>query len=317
MKARLILGFDIGGTKSTVLLGTVDGEIIDRTSGVTELTDGPLATIDRMISDSRVLIERNGVEFEDIAGVGIACGGPLDPKTGVILAPPNLPGWDEVPIVDIVQKQMGLPAALENDADCCALAEFFFGAGKNKKNVVSFTWGTGIGSGMVLNGKLFSGARGCAGEIGHVTYKDNGRLCGCGKRGCIEAHGSGSSMVRIAIEELESGRVSTLSTVDQVDGKAICDAARAGDGLALEVLNGAARAMGRAVSIAAQILNPEVITLGTMAHKAPDLLMPIVHSVVEEEVWPGNRQGLVVIPSPLGDGIQDLSAIAAYMGRMN
>lgn len=317
MKAKQILGFDIGGTKSAVLLGTVDGDIVDRISAITELTEGPLATVGRLIRDSRTLIERNGLKAGELAGVGIVCGGPLDPKTGMILAPPNLPGWDEVPIVDIVEKQMGLPAALENDADSCALAEFFFGAGMYKNNVISLTWGTGIGSGMVLNGKLYSGTRGAAGEIGHVTYKDNGRLCGCGKRGCIEAHGSGSSMVRIAVEELESGRVSSLSRVDHVDGMAICDAARGGDELALEVLRNAARAMGRAVSIVAQILNPEVITLGTMAHKAPDLLMPEVLRVVEEEVWPGNRDGLVVIPSPLGDGIQDLSAIAAYMGRMN
>jgi len=316
MHARHIIGFDIGGTKSTVLLGNTDGVIIDRISAPTELADGPLATVGRMITDARTLVKRNNLQLEEVEGVGIVCGGPLDPKTGVVLSPPNLPGWDEVPVVDIVKAELSLPAGLENDADSCALAEYFFGAGKGKNNVVSFTWGTGIGSGMVLNGKLYSGTNGSAGEIGHITYRENGRLCGCGKRGCIEAHGSGSSMVRVMQERLERGEHSSLSAADKVDGKGICDAARAGDQLANDVLKDAARAMGRAVAVAAQILNPEVITLGTMAYKAPDLLMPIVHQVVEEEVWLGNRSNLTVIPSPLEDSIQDLSAIAAYMGRM-
>lgn len=317
MEKKFILGFDIGGTKSTVLLGNRDGDIIDRLSAETEIAQGPLVTIDRLISDSRNLLARNNMQLEDVAGVGIACGGPLDPQKGVILSPPNLPNWDQVPITDIVEKALGMPAVLENDADCCALAEYFFGAGKYKKNVISFTWGTGIGSGIVLNGKLYSGTRGGAGEVGHITYKEDGRPCACGKRGCVEAHGSGASMVRMAKEKLQAGRSSMLSDAEEVDGRAICDAARAGDQLAQEVLADAAKAMGHAVAVAAQLLNPEIITLGTMAHKAPDLLMPVVQSVVDREVWPNIRQDLIVMPSPLGDRIQDLSAIAAFLGRFS
>ncbi|HOM72029.1 MAG TPA: ROK family protein [Armatimonadota bacterium] len=315
MKHRLIIGFDIGGTKSSVILATSAGEIIGRISAPTEIPEGPLVTVNRLINDARKLMEQHNLSKEDVAGVGICCGGPLDRETGIILGPPNAPGWDYVPVVSLTTDALGIPAVLENDADCIALAEFYFGAGKGKKNVVAFTWGTGVGSGIVINGRLYSGTKGMAGEIGHVTYLSGGRPCGCGKLGCIEAYASGSSIARMAAEQVQAGRASSLSGKDLVDTQSVCDAARAGDELALEVLKVAARAMGRAVSIAAHVLNPEVIALGTMAVKAGDLLMPEVLNVVEAEVWPQIRETLEIVPSPLGDRIQDLAAISAFLGR--
>lgn len=315
MKSKLILGLDIGGTKSSVLLGTRDGEILDRVSGPTETHLPPKATIDRLIGDARGMLARHGLSTDDIEGVGISCGGPLDAKAGVVLGPPNLLSWNPVPIVEIVESELGLPAGLENDADAIAVAELLFGAGRGKKSIVAFTWGTGIGSGLVLDGRLYRGSRGMAGEIGHVTFIPGGRDCGCGKRGCIEIYGSGSSIVRIAKEGVASGRETVLSSVGEIDGRAVCDAARKGDALAIEVLRDAARAMGRAVSIAAQAFNPEVITLGTMAVHAGDLLMPEVLRVVREEVWEQTRDGLEIMPTPLGDRVQDLSAISAFLSR--
>jgi glucokinase len=314
MKTGHILGFDIGGTKSSVILATCAGEIVDRASARTEIELGPPATITRMVRDARSLIESHDLGISDIEGVGICCGGPLDSTAGVIQGPANLPGWNSVPVVEIVKRDLGLPAVLLNDADAIAVAEFLFGAGRGRRNVVSFTWGTGIGSGVILNGRLYSGTHGMAGEIGHVTYITGGRPCGCGKRGCIEAYGSGSSIVRLAKEGVESGRTTALSSVTDIDGAAVCDAARAGDEFACEVLDVAAAAMGRAVSISAHTFNPELITLGTMAVHAGDLLMPRLLRTVEEEVWPEVRAGLEIIPTPLGDRIQDLAAVAAWIG---
>jgi glucokinase len=307
MNKDLILGFDIGGTKSSVILATSAGEIIDRASGPTEIADGPIATVNRLISDARRLTDCSS-RADRVQGVGICCGGPLDRETGVILGPPNAPGWDYVPIVEMTQKAFELPAFLENDADCCALAELFFGAGKDKKNLIAFTWGTGVGSGIITNGRLYTGTSGFAGEIGHITYITDGRMCQCGKRGCIEAYASGSSIGRIAGESMNANGA-------PMNTQTVCDAAREGDQIALGVLHDAARAMGRAVSIAAQALNPEIITLGTMAVKASDLLMPEVLRVVEKEVWEHIRRDLTVIPSPLGDRVQDLAAISAFIGR--
>lgn len=313
--SKLIIGFDIGGTKSSALLATPNGEVIDRATAPTEIAEGPIVTVQRLIDDAKLLIKRNSAS-DCVLGIGICCGGPLDRQKGIILGPPNAPGWDFVPITEIAENRLGLPAVLENDADCCALAEYFFGAGKGKKSIVAFTWGTGVGSGIVINGQLYSGSRGLAGEIGHIVYETDGRMCQCGKRGCIEAYASGSSIVRIAKELVDEGRVSVLGRNPSIDAQAVCEAARDGDAVAVVVLHGAARAMGRAVSIAAHVLNPEVITLGTMAVKAGDLLMPEVLSVVESEVWDCIRQNLEVIPSPLGDRVQDLAAISAFLGLL-
>jgi glucokinase len=310
-----ILGFDIGGTKSSVVLSTPGGDLLDRLTGPTEVVEGPNATVARLIADARQLLDRHGLAVDRIAGAGIACGGPLDRQCGVIGSVPNLPGWDGVPIVEMIEDGLGIRAALENDADCCALAELFFGAGRGKKNVVAFTWGTGIGAGIIADGKLYSGSTGLAGEIGHIAYLTNGRLCQCGKPGCIEAYSSGSSVARIIRERIESGESSLLSGMDQFDTRDVCEAARKHDELAIDVLNDAARAMGRAVSIAAQALNPEVITLGTLAVHAADLLMPELMRVVESEVWTQIRKGLTITPSPLGDRVQDLAAISAYLGK--
>lgn len=316
MSSQFVLGFDVGGTKSSVILAGREGNILGRISGPTEIAEGPMATVNRFINDARSLMDENSVGSEQILGIGICSGSPLDRTEGIIYSPPNLPGWDSVPIVKMSEDALGLPAALENDADCCALAELFFGAGKGKQTIVAFTWGTGIGAGIIINGRVYTGSSGMAGEIGHVVYEANGRACGCGKRGCIEAYGSGSSIVRIAREMVERGQPSSLSDVDAIDGQAICDAARAGDQLAIDVLTRAARAMGRAVSIAAHTVNPEVVVLGTMAVKAGDLLMPEVNRVVESEVWEGIRRNLAIVPSPLGDRVQDLAAISAFLGRL-
>jgi len=315
MNPQIVIGYDIGGTKSTVVIATVEGEIIGRITGATEISEGPLVTVNRLISDTRRLIEQHSVSEETLLGVGISCGGPLDRNEGIIIGPPNTPGWDYVPIVKLVEDALGLRAVLENDADSAALAELFFGVGKGKKNIVSFTWGTGIGAGVVVDGRLYTGTSGLAGEIGHITYITGGRVCQCGKSGCIEAYGSGSSISRIASEMVRSGRDSALKDADVIDARAVCNAARAGDRLAIEVLTEASHAMGRAIAITAHTLNPQVITLGTLAIKAGGLLMPEVLRVVEQEVWEEIRKELIVMPSPLGDRFQDLAAVSAFLGQ--
>jgi glucokinase len=135
MKQDILLGLDIGGTKSSAILATRDGEILDRESGPTEVEEGPRATIARLVSDAKKMLTRTSISHDQVLGIGISCGGPLDPKTGIVYSPPNLPGWDAVPIVQIVSDALHLPAVLENDADCCALAELYFGAGRGKENV--------------------------------------------------------------------------------------------------------------------------------------------------------------------------------------
>lgn len=314
--SEFVLGLDIGGTKSAAVLGTGDGEIIDRIEAPTEIADGYAATINRLCRDAGELLNRNAVPKSRVLGVGISAGGPMDAEAGVICSPPNLPGWDNVPVMKMVAEQLGMMVAVENDADAAALAEYRFGAGERRYDVVAFTWGTGVGAGIVIGGRLHRGVKGAAGEIGHITYIANGVQCACGKLGCIEAYASGSSIERAARARVLSGEKTMLADMPSADAKAVCEAARAGDKVASDILACAAEAMGRAVAIAAHTINPDIITLGTLAFSAADLLMPVVMEVVEKEVWSRIRDGLRVMPSPLGSRVQDLAAISVLLERL-
>ena len=312
------LGLDIGGTKSAAVLSTKYGEVIDRIESPTETAHAPSAVIDRLCRGAEELLIRNAVSKDRVLGVGVAAGGPMDAEAGIVCSPPNLPGWDNVPVVKMVSERLGLLTAMENDADAAALAEYRFGAGERRYDVVSFTWGTGVGAGIVIGGRLHRGVNGAAGEIGHITYIKDGVRCACGKLGCIEAYASGSSIERAARARISLGEQTMLSKMASADAKSVCEAARKGDKAALDILRCAAEAMGRAVAIAAHTLNPDVITLGTLAVAASDLMMPVVMDVVEKEVWSRIREGLRVMPSPLGSHVQDLAAVSVileYIGR--
>ena len=208
-QAPYVLGVDIGGTKLAVVLATRDGQMLHKERLPTEADKGPAVGVARLISMIRHIL--SGVEDlggrEAVAGIGIACGSPMDAERGIILGPPNLQTWNPVPIVDLLEQEFGLYACLENDANAGALAEWRFGAGRGKRSVVYMTMGTGIGGGLVLDGRLYRGANGNAGEVGHmrVTF-EGGPLCGCGKRGCLEAYCSGPAIARRAREELARAR---------------------------------------------------------------------------------------------------------------
>ncbi|MBQ7901590.1 MAG: ROK family protein, partial [Clostridia bacterium] len=181
------IGIDIGGTKCAVVLGNKNGEILNK---IRFETTTPHDTMQN-IKDA---VEKLGA----CEAIGISCGGPLDSKRGVIMSPPNLPGWDDVHITEIFERQFGVPAFLQNDADACALAEWRFGAGKGCDNMIFLTFGTGMGAGLILGGALYSGSCDCAGEIGHVRMADNGPV-GYGKEGSFEGFCSGSGIAQIGM----------------------------------------------------------------------------------------------------------------------
>jgi hypothetical protein len=179
------LALDIGGTKLAAGVVTGDGRVLSRAVIPARATEGPWSMIDRHVDLGRQVVREAGMDWAHIAGIGIACGGPLDPDTGIIQSPPNLPGWDRIPLVDTVSERLGLPAAVENDATAGALAEWWFGAGRSRgvDDLVYLTISTGIGGGLVLGGRLYTGVAGNAGELGHLTVIYDGRQCGCGRRG--------------------------------------------------------------------------------------------------------------------------------------
>ena len=323
-----LVGIDIGGTKCAVVLGKTGDDrdflekepvVIDKVKFPTE--GSPYDVIERFCLETEAMLERNNLENNDIACIGINCGGPVDSKNGMILSPPNLLGWDEIPIVDIFEKRFGIRSKLQNDANAGALAEWLYGAGKGHRNVMFITFGTGFGAGLILDNRLYSGTNDMAGEVGHVRLADNGPV-GFGKAGSCEGFCSGGGIVQIArtkvLEKLQMGeKVSFCKSIDDLDGltaKIVGDAAEAGDELGLEIYRISGEYLGKALSIFIDILNPEIIAIGSIFARSTDILWPHAKEVIERETLVHSRKVCKVVPAALGEKIGDLEAlsIAAY-----
>ncbi len=306
---NLVLGIDVGGTKSAASLLTCDGEIIDRESGPTPAAEGASVLVHFLGDLSQTVLSRQPEQM-DLKGIGISVGAPADAERGVAFSAPNLPGWGDsgFPLAERLKQQIGvsLPVALENDADATALAEHRFGAGKGARNMAFITVGTGVGAGLIADGGLLRGAFGAGGEVGHIPVEPEGRPCTCGLRGCLEAYSSGPSLVRLAIER---------GFVGSPTGPAVIAAARSGDPAALAAVQTAGRMLGRGIATLVMLLNPEVIVLGTLAVHAGDLLMPEIEREVTARTWPRLRQSLRIVPAALGDRAQDLAALCAFLAR--
>jgi glucokinase len=314
------IGVDIGGTKCAVSLGRYEDDSIylcDKVRFDMELKGGPYQTINKIVQDADRLLTKNHIKKEELRGIGISCGGPLDSKRGVILSPPNLPGWDAIPIVEILEKKFGVKARLQNDANACALAEWKFGAGKGCDNVIFLTFGTGMGAGLILNGRLYSGTNDMAGEVGHIRLENYGPV-GYGKSGAFEGFCSGGGIARLArikvLERLQIGeKVSFCNSVEQLDAenaKIVGDAAEAGDELAKEIYRISGQYLGRGLSVLIDILNPQVIVIGSIFSRSRELLWPAAEEVIRQESLSYARNVCRVVPASLGEAIGDYAAMA-------
>jgi glucokinase len=312
--APYIVGVDIGGTKVACVLADAAGRIITRQWQPTRSAEGWQAVVQQLFEMTERVLE--GVFCQQVRGIGISCGGPLDSQKGIVYSPPNLPGWDAVPIKQLFEERFGLPTRLENDANATALAEHRFGAGRGTRHMVFMTWGTGIGGGLILDGRLYRGANDLAGEIGHTTVLLDGPLCGCGKRGCLEALASGPSIARRARElagESPESLVWQRVSPEAVTAQHIVEAAIEGDTFARFVLAEAATYMGIGIANVAQILNPERVVLGTIAVKAGDLVLEPLRRALAVHAWGRVREALQVVPAELGDRAQDVAAVCLWL----
>lgn len=318
----LVIGIDIGGTKCAAVLARTDGEIVSRAS---EPTRSDVRTAEEVVRSlarmARELAADAGVKSADILAVGVSCGGPLDSKTGVVYSPPNLPGWDAVPVKEILERELQRPVVVQNDANATALAEWRFGAGRGTRNMIFMTMGTGIGGGLILDGRLYQGTNDLAGEVGHQTIVIDGPRCGCGKRGCLEALASGPAIARLARESLGYGRQKRVLAL--AGGKAaditaahVLEAAKEGDAFAVGILDEAGTYMGIGIANLIQVLNPERIVLGTIAVHAGDLVMEPIRRTVAEYAWERSRAVCTIVPAELGDRAQDLAAVALVIPQL-
>lgn len=311
----MYLGFDIGGTKCAVILADENGATLEK---VRFETASPTETIDRLLQEAVLLASHASVP---IRAAGFSCGGPLDTKAGLILSPPNLPGWDRVPIVSLISHALGdIPTYLENDANACALAEWQFGAGKGTRNMIFLTFGTGLGAGLILDGRLYEGANGNAGECGHLRLSAFGPV-GYGKAGSFEGFCSGGGLAQIgkmlATEAIQSGKpprfCQSPAELPSITAKALAQYAEEGDPIAIEAYRICGRQLGMGLSLLVDILNPEAIVIGSIFARSEHLLRPYMEEVLHQEALEASISVCKILPAALGEQIGDYAAIATAM----
>ncbi len=295
------IGIDVGGTKCAVIVGEYEkGEIkiISREAFSTDVDGNPYDVIEKFAE----IISKE----KDFKAIGISCGGPLDSKRGIVLCPPNLPKWIDVPIVDVLSERFGVPVFLQNDANACALAEWKLGAGKGTENMIFLTFGTGFGAGLILDGKLYIGTSDMAGEVGHVRLTEDGPE-GYGKHGSAEGYCSGGGIKNLG----------KLFGVDKT-AKELAIAANTGDETAIEIYKTSGKYLGRMIAILADILNPECVVIGSVFARSEALLRPSMEEEIKKEALSYTSQCIEVKPALLGDKIGDYAAlITAVYGLSN
>ena len=284
---RFVLGIDIGGTNLVVGSVAEDGsKLLAAASEPTHAEAGATDVVDRLVdlAERAIAATRRAAPGAEILGVGVGAPGPLDTKRGIVLLTPNL-GWVNMPLREIIHERLGLPAALDNDANCAVLGEWWVGAARGARHAIGITIGTGIGGGLILDGRLYHGASDVAGEIGHTTIDTEGRRCKCGNYGCLEAYASGPNIAIRAIEEIEAGAVSRLPSyvggdLTQITAQTVYLAAQEGDELALEVVNDTAKFLGVGIGNLLNVFNPEVVVVcGGVTLAGDHLFVPLRREV--------------------------------------
>ncbi len=316
---EVYLSLDIGGTKIAASAMTAAGDLLRKKRAPTLAAEGPERVVERTLRICRDAMEGFGLPV--CAGISIA--GPLDPVAGLVDCPPNLPGWDRVPLRALVAGGLGIDETqvrIENDANACALAELLFGAARGHPHAVFLTMSTGIGGGLILDGRLYRGAAFNAGEIGHQIVVPDGPRCGCGNRGCLEAVASGSGIAaRLGerFDEMPEALRAAAGAPDRVTARHLVEAARAGDAWAAAFLRETALLLARGIANVVFILNPGVVILGTLGYQAGDLLLEPVRAEVRRLCWPVLTDGLTIVASPLGERLEELSGLAVALEPEN
>lgn len=321
MQKGFYLGIDIGGTKCAVVVGGDDFKILSKIQFDTRTSERDYQAV---FEEFFVHIESLFSRFpkEQLKGIGISCGGPLDSKKGMIYSPPNLPGWDNVPIVEIFNKKYGVPVAIQNDANACALAEWLMGAGKGTQNMIFLTFGTGMGSGLILNGQLYAGTNDLGGEVGHIRLAENGPV-GFGKPGSFEGFCSGGGIAQLAKsivsdklqKGIQVGFCPNLENTGNLTAKSVAEAANAGDPTALEIIKVSAEYLGRGLAFLIDILNPECIVIGSIYSRNEMLFKPHVESVLAQEAIPAAIEVCQIKPALLGESIGDFAALCVALNE--
>ena len=303
--SKIIIGVDLGGTNIKTAIVDQDKRIIAKSSRPTEDDSGPEAVMNLMTQSICELLRDNNLDMSQVLAAGFGAPGPMNWQTGIVFSPPNLKGWKDVPLAAEMQRRLQVPCYVDNDANVACYGEYWLGAGQGAESIVVFTLGTGVGGGIVVFGKLLRGIDGTAAELGHITVQRDGRLCGCGARGCLEAYASVTGMKRTAVEswDKETTSLKTLCGCDpeKLTGKMIYNAAVGGDAFARQVFHETAVWLGLGAASMVNALNPERIILCGGMSNAGELLFATVRETVMLNAFEVPAKRCEILPAGLGE----------------
>jgi glucokinase len=308
---KLILGIDLGGTDCKCGIIDSQGGIVRKASYPTEIARGPDGVLKLIADHAREII---GSDKVDRVGMGVP--GPMSSREGIVYEAPNLRGWINIEVRRILEEHLGLPVVLNNDANAAAYGEFWAGAGRGVQNMIMFTLGTGVGGGIILNGKLYGGPDDTAGELGHMVVNFYGPECGCGNKGCLEAYASATAIRRMVREGIAAGHETSIRTGEATEdfgAKVVYDAAVAGDDFAIDVLHAVGRALGIAAANVINIFNPDLIVFGGALAGAGDFIFGPLRAAAAANAFkkPASRCRIVVAQLGPDAGIVGAAGLAS------
>lgn len=301
------IGIDVGGTNVKIALVDENGKIIYSNSVPTYAKMGYEYTVNNIKQAIKDLMKETETQPKDIQGIGFDFPGQVDYKTGVVKLAPNIPGWVNVPIAQMIEEEFHIPTKIDNDVRCAALGEMLFGAGRGCENFICITVGTGIGSGLVVNGQIVRGASNAAGELGHIKLQmKDGPICGCGDTGCLEAFASGPSIVAMAQDYIKGGKSTKFREMAAAEGGEItpymvAKAAEAGDPVAKRIFEIVGEYIGIGLTSVINLLNPEKVIIGGGVAEAGDLLLNPIRKTIKERAMVVAGEAVEIVPAQLGN----------------
>ncbi|SDF23456.1 glucokinase [Paenibacillus sp. cl6col] len=314
MSEQIYVGVDLGGTAIKVGICDAEGKLLHTFEGPTEVAKGPDTVMDNIEKYVRLIVEQSPYDWSQVAGVGAGVAGFTNVKEGVIILAPNV-GFKDVPIRSILEERLGKPVKIDNDANVAALGEVWSGAGKGIDHCVCYTLGTGVGGGVIINGRIVQGFSGLAGELGHMAVIPDLEAiqCGCGKMGCLETVSSATGIIRMANDAVERGDRTSLSLVESITAKDVFDAAKAGDEVAVRIVSRAAYYLGKAMAAVAVTLNPERFIIGGGVSKAGEFLFEQIRETFMKLTPDPVTRGVSIVPAELGNDAGMIGAAGLFL----
>ncbi|EFU43323.1 glucokinase, ROK family protein [Paenibacillus vortex V453] len=314
MSENIYVGVDLGGTAIKVGICNEEGHLLQKYEGPTETAKGVDTVIDNIEKYVRHIVEESPYSWDKLAGVGAGFAGFTNIREGIIILAPNV-GFKDVPIRALLEERLGKPVKIDNDANVAALGEAWSGAGRGVENCVCYTLGTGVGGGIIVNGKIYQGFGGMAGELGHISVVPDLEAiqCGCGEMGCLETVSSATGIIRMAKDAVERGDRTSLAHVENIAAKEVFDAAKAGDEVAIRIVNRAAYYLGKSMAAVAAVLNPEAFIIGGGVSNAGDILFNEVRTVFAKLTPEPLQRGVRIVPAELGNDAGVVGAAGLHL----